>query len=255
MSAELRGFGPRTYRTQASEGPGRVPFRVEVETTDLFLRADRNLAPEALALARKARGAVAAHCRAHPAFATALAPLAPPDDALPPVVAAMYRAADAAGVGPMAAVAGAIAGAVGRGLRTWSREALVENGGDLYLDLAAAATVGLFAGASPWTGRVGLRVAASQTPLGVCTSSGTVGPSLSFGRADAAVVLAPDPALADAVATAVGNRIKTPGDLEAAVAWALTIPGVTGAVAVLGTHLAAVGDVELVEIEGEGNRE
>lgn len=242
------GFGERFYREFGPRAGGRTAFRAAVATTDLYLRADRDLSAEALAAAREARGQVAAHLRQRPEFATGLAPLAPPPGETPPVVAAMYAAGAAAGVGPMAAVAGAVAGAVGRALRAWSREVLVENGGDLYLDLRDEAVVGLFAGTSPWTGRLGLRIEPGRTPLGVCTSSGTVGPSLSFGRADAAVALAPDPALADAVATALGNRVQDAGDLEGAVDWALSVPGVTGAVAVLGSHLAARGEVEFVEL-------
>jgi ApbE superfamily uncharacterized protein (UPF0280 family) len=148
----------------------------------------------------------------------------------------------------MAAVAGAIAGAVGRELRLHSREVLVENGGDLFLDLAQDAVVGIFAGGSPFTGQIALRVRAQNSPLGICTSSGTVGPSLSYGRADAATAMAPDPALADAVATALGNRIHGPEDLQAAVEWARSVPGVRGALAILGDRLAAAGEVELVEL-------
>lgn len=245
----LAGAGERSYRDfDPSEGR-RVPFRVCVETTDLYLRADRDLTAEALAAAHEARAEVAHHIGLRPAFATALRPLDPPTGPLPFCVAAMYAAGTAAGVGPMAAVAGAVAGAVGRSLRRCSREVLVENGGDLYLDLADEAVVGLYAGTAPFGGRLGLRVLPTATPLGVCTSSGTVGPSLSFGHADAAVVLAPDPALADAVATALGNRLQEEADLEPAVQWALAVPGVTGAVAVLGRALAAAGEVEFVEVE------
>jgi ApbE superfamily uncharacterized protein (UPF0280 family) len=108
--------------------------------------------------------------------------------------------------------------------------------------------VGLFAGNSPFSGKLGLLIRPFQTPLGVCTSSGTVGPSLSFGTADAATALAGDATLADAVATGMGNRVQSAEDLQAAVEWALTVPGVRGAVAVLGDRLAAKGEVELVKI-------
>lgn len=242
------GDSERTYRSFAPTGATRVAFRVQVGTTDLYLRADRDLSREALAAARRSRGEIEAHLAAHPAFATALTPLEPPTGPLRPVVASMYAAARAAGVGPMAAVAGAIAGTVGRELRRESREVLAENGGDLYLDLAEEAIVGLFAGTSPFSGRLGLRVRAGDTPLGICTSSGTVGPSLSYGRADAAVVLAPDPALADAVATALGNRIRAPEDLQLAVEWARAVPGVIGVLAIVGNHLAAAGEVEFVDL-------
>ena len=88
---------------------------------------------------------------------------------------------------------------------------IVENGGDIFLKIDQPATVALFAGKSPLSHRVGLRIDPAWSPLGVCTSSGTVGHSLSFGRADAACVVAPGAALADAAATALGNRVQDPG--------------------------------------------
>ena len=85
----------------------------------------------------------------------------------------------------------------------------------------------------------------AQMPCAVCTSSGTVGPALSFGRGDAAVVVSPSGALADAAATALGNRIRGAADVEAAVQWAAALPGVIGAVAIAGEAMAAQGDLEL----------
>lgn len=241
-------WGERPYRTFDSASACRAAFRVCVETTDLYILADRDLTAEASTEARRARGRIEAHIAMHPAFATALRPLPPPGEPLEGCIASMYAAAQAAGVGPMAAVAGAIAGEVGRALRPHTTEVMVENGGDVYLDLRQEAVVALLAGASPFSGRLGVRIVPRDTPLAVCTSSGTVGPSLSYGSADAAVVMSADPALADAVATAMGNRVQKPDDVQAAVDWALALPGVRGAVAVLGDRLAARGMVEFVEV-------
>ena len=114
----------------------------------------------------------------------------------------MIEAGQKAGVGPMAAVAGAIAECVGRELLAFSPEIIIENGGDIYLKCLKKRVVGIFAGKSPLTGKIGLEIDAKDTPLGVCTSSGTVSHSLSFGKADAAVAIAPSATLADAAATA-----------------------------------------------------
>jgi hypothetical protein len=145
----------------------------------------------------------------------------------------------------MAAVAGEVADYVGRGLLKWSRELIVENGGDLFIQVERPVMVGLHAGSSPFTGRVGVRIQPTVIPLGVCTSSGTVGPSLSRGKADAATVISHDVALADAVATALGNRIVRPSDLKPALKWALDISGVMAAAAILGDTIAAQGEIEL----------
>jgi hypothetical protein len=108
--------------------------------------------------------------------------------------------------------------------------------------------IGLFAGASPLSLKVGLRLAGGGEPLAVCTSSGTLGHSCSFGRADAACLLSTDAALADAAATAVGNRVQGPSDIAAAIAFARGIEGITGAVLICGDRIGAWGSVELVPL-------
>jgi ApbE superfamily uncharacterized protein (UPF0280 family) len=241
------GRSDRFYRAFEIGAQRRVPFRVCIATTDLYLRADRDLSAEAFAAARRARRQIEAHIVRRPAFATSLEPLEPPGEPIAPILASMYAAGRAAGVGPMAAVAGAVAEAVGRELRGHSREVMVENGGDVYLDLEEEAVVGLLTGPSPFGEKLGMRVAPNSTPLGVCTSSATVGPSRSFGRADAATAVSRDTALADAVATRLGNRFRGTDDLESHIDWAVAISGVLGAVVVIGDRLAAAGDVELVE--------
>jgi ApbE superfamily uncharacterized protein (UPF0280 family) len=148
----------------------------------------------------------------------------------------------------MAAVAGALAARVGRFLAPLSDEVIVENGGDIFVRLTRPATVALFAGKSPLTGRVALKINPLLTPLGVCTSSGTVGHSFSFGRADAACVVAADTALADATATALGNRVPEAGAIAAALNWVASVPEILGAVVIVGEKLGAWGEVELVPL-------
>src|SRR5690606_22056825 len=95
-----------------------------------------------------------------------------------------------------------------------SPEVIVENGGDIYLRMDRPVEIGLYAGAdSPFSGTLRLRVDPRGAGLGVCCSSGTVGHSLSFGKADAVVTVAADAALADAAATSLCNRIQTTDDI------------------------------------------
>ena len=157
----------------------------------------------------------------------------------------MLQAGLATGVGPMAAVAGAIAERVGRDLAAVSAQVVVENGGDLYLQALQTLRVGVFSGDSPFSDRIFLQISPSDMPLGIGTSSGTVGPSLSFGRADAACVLADTGALADAAATAVANRVRAPRDIEHALEAGLAIPGVRGVLIVAGGRLGVRGRVVL----------
>ncbi|MGM0664200.1 MAG: UPF0280 family protein [Thermodesulfobacteriota bacterium] len=236
----------RKYRRRM-KGRDLVGFEVKVRETDLWIGADRPMVSEAKDLVFSARQPLEAYVNEHPEFLSALSPV-PDDTFAPPIVRDMIHASGSAGVGPMAAVAGAVAEHVGTGLLALSSQVIVENGGDVFLSLKRAVTVTVLAGRSPLSMRVGLRISARSMPVGVCSSSGSVGHSLSLGRADAACVVARSTALADSTATALGNRIKKPADLEKAASWASQIKGVRGGLVVLGKAMAAWGDVELVKL-------
>jgi ApbE superfamily uncharacterized protein (UPF0280 family) len=123
----------------------------------------------------------------------------------------------------------------------------VENGGDIFLKTLCKRTIGIYAGKSPLTGKLGLEIDGRDTPLGVCTSSGTVGHSLSFGKADAVTVVSGSTPLADAAATAIGNRVSRPGDIGAAIEFGKGIGGLKGLVIVIGGDVGAWGDIKLCE--------
>ncbi|MCL5982887.1 MAG: UPF0280 family protein [Firmicutes bacterium] len=162
----------------------------------------------------------------------------------PPIALVMARAANTAGVGPMAAVAGAFAELVGKDLLCRVKQVIVENGGDIFLQVAKPVQVSVLAGDSPL--QVALELPVRTAPYGVCTSSGTVGPSLSLGKADAAVIISSSAPLADAVATAAGNRVQTASDLPAALAFARNIRGVEGVLLIKDDKMAAWGNIKLV---------
>lgn len=157
----------------------------------------------------------------------------------------MCNAAKAANVGPMAAVAGAFAEYVGLELTKYSEQIIVENGGDVFIKTNIPRTVAINAGNSPLSMKIGIVVQPSRKPIAICTSSGTVGHSKSFGRADAAVVVSHDTCLADACATRLGNEIKSKEDIEDALNMIMRVDGVKGAVAVLAKTCGAVGQIEL----------
>ena len=148
----------------------------------------------------------------------------------------------------MAAVAGAISEMVGRMLSEKTGEVIVENGGDIFVNCRRDITVGIYAGDSPLSNKIGIKLKKSGMPAGVCTSSGTIGHSYSMGRADAVVILSASAALSDAAATAVGNRILSGKDIPAGIEAAKNIKGVTGALIIVGNRIGAWGQVELTEI-------
>jgi hypothetical protein len=239
---------PSSYRRRVrADAPAR---RVVVGETDLWITADSVPIDAAAALAARIREEISLLGTRFPPFLASLAPVdVPPGIRVAPAAEAMLLSARTAGVGPMAAVPGTIAEEVCRELARSGRDVIVENGGDVYIVSAAARIVAIYAGKSPFSMRLGIRLAAAQLPCAVCTSSGRIGPSLSFGRADAAVVVSRSGALADAAATALGNRIQGAGDVAAAAQWAAALPGVIGAVAVAGDAMAVQGALELVELE------
>jgi ApbE superfamily uncharacterized protein (UPF0280 family) len=174
-------------------------------------------------------------------FASSLEPVEVGEDA-PKLVKKMALAAEAAGVGPMAAVAGAFAQEVGEFiLAHGAREVVVENGGDIYLKLTREKTVGIYAGDSEFSNKIALKVQPEETPCGVCTSSGTLGHSISFGEADAVTVVADSAFLADAAATAVANEVVGEDGVEKALEKAKEIRGIRGALIIKGGELAAWG--------------
>jgi hypothetical protein len=146
----------------------------------------------------------------------------------------------------MAAVAGAIAEFVGKELLKYSGQLIIENGGDIFIKTDKERTIMIYAGDSPLSNKVFIKIKPEDMPAGVCTSSGTVGHSLSFGKADACVIIAQSAVLADAVATAACNRIKEKKDIAPSLEFAISIKGVRGAIAILGKNLGSMGNVELV---------
>lgn len=235
-------YQPRTYRNRI-EDKDLVSFSVAIKETDLYIRARSNLQRKARRLVNKYRQQIEKYIEKYPDFLSSLEPVPPVEDA-PAIIKEMIEAGDIVNVGPMAAVAGAIAENVGRELLEFSPEIIVENGGDIYLNIIRDRAVGIFAGDSPLSGRLGLEISARDTPLGICTSSGTVGHSLSYGKTDAVVVIAKSTALADAAATAIGNMVKRPDDIDNATEFGKNIDGLKGLVIIIEGEMGVWGDVK-----------
>lgn len=236
-------YQPRTYR-QWVTSEDLVAFSVMVDETDLLIRAKSDFSSQALEIVQKCRAGLEDYIKRHPLFALTLEPMRVEDNA-PTVARNMALAAEAVGVGPMAAVAGAIAREVGTGLLQFSDEVIVENGGDIFMRSLRPRLVGVYAGESPLTGKIAFMIQPEDTPLGICTSSGTVGHSLSFGLADAVTVFSPSASLADAAATAIGNRVHSAEDISKAIEFAQHIPGLSGVAIVKGDALGLWGKIQL----------
>lgn len=243
-------YSKRTYRGRFSV-LGRKSFTVKYKETDLWIGVDSESyqpqMPEVcLQLVIELRRSMDLYLDGHKGYARSLVPYdVSPDD--PEILKMMARASAVAGIGPMSAVAGAVAKYVAIRLMAICpyREIIVENGGDIYANLLNDIDIAVFAGASPLSEKVGLHIPASACPLGICTSSGTVGPSLSFGRADAVMVVCSDVLLADSYATAMANMVKTSDDIPPVIGKIGTCPDILSAIVVKDDKMAITGIFKL----------
>lgn len=181
---------------------------------------------------RRNRFELELYVRANPKFLYTLTPITAPEKPL--VARMMAEAATKADVGPMAAVAGAIADlAVTNMKQTGCRVAVVENGGEIMADADQPVDVAVIAGEEPLSRRFGFRL--TEFPIAIATSSGRFSHALSFGDAEAATVFAKNATLADAVATAVGNAVKgedTQAGIQAGIKRGLSVEGIEGVIVI-----------------------
>ena len=239
-------YRERSYRSRFSSDERRW-FCVKFLESDLWIGVDRgsyraSMEADTYAMLVDLRRQMDAYLLMDPQYKTALTPYDAGLEA-PNILKEMSRVSHKTGIGPMSAVAGAVAKKVAEFLGT--QEVIVENGGDIYAQVASDMDISVFAGQSPLSEKIGLHIPAAEFPLGICTSSGTVGPSLSLGRADAVMIVCKDVLLADSYATAMANRIKTVNDLQSVIDRISDIPEILGAIAVKDDRMAITGCYEL----------
>jgi len=238
-------YKPRTYRKWAKVDD-LIYFEVAEKETDLAIYADSDLKRTASEFVSRLRRDLEAYIKSDPDFFSSLEPLELKESA-PEIAKAMALAGKKAGVGPMAAVAGAFSEFLGRELLKSSKQVIIENGGDIFIRSLVPRAIGVYAGeASPFTGRLSVIVEAAKNGLGVCTSSGTVSHSLNFGRTDATLIISDSASLADAAATAAGNAVKSKDDIEKGIEVARSIDGVKGVLIIVGDKMGTWGDVRFV---------
>jgi len=224
-----------------------ISFTVRIKESELFIQSDRDLSIEAVGLLDRYRRILEGYVRKRPEFLKSLNPIN--DDRMAPdIVKDMIFYSRVADVGPMAGVAGAVAEYVGKDLLKYTDEVIIENGGDIFLSSKKDRNIAIYAGDSVFSGRIGIKIKAKIMPIGVCTSSGTVGHSLSFGKADAVVVVSKSTILADAMATSIANMIKNENDIEMIVSKATKQDEIDGILVIKNDKLGVKGNIELIEI-------
>jgi len=243
-------FEERTYRTQFNS-ERFSGFEIKFKETDLWIGVDpdsfdNGMKEVAKIKAEKLRKRFDNYIQSEPFFKKSLKPFQPSEDA-PGEAIEMFLAAEKAGIGPMSAVAGLFAREIGDELlkNFTISELVVENGGDIYVLLRDELLLSVFAGESILSERIGLVIPPGNNKLGICTSAGTVGPSLSYGKADAVVVVCEDILLADALATAFGNKVKSPEHVEEVIKQAENFPEIQSLLVICEDKIGIKGENEI----------
>ena len=194
----------RFYRN-LSKDTGLKKFQVRVEETDLLVLAEKNLKIEIEEEVRRQRSIIKDYIKGHPEFYTSFTPILCDSDE--EIIKCMCESSYMTETGPMASVAGAIAESVGKKMLSLTDQILIENGGDIFVKIDNKFIVGVYAGNSPLSFKIGLVFHGNPQPLGIASSSGTVGHSFSYGKADTVTVISASAALSDGAATYFGNLI------------------------------------------------
>ena len=243
-------YKERSYRSRFSNDERRW-FCVKFLESDLWIGVDSgsysaSMEADTYAMLVELRRSMDAYLLMDPQYKATLTPYDAGLEA-PDILKEMSKVSHKTGIGPMSAVAGAVALNVAEFIKIkfGVKEIIVENGGDIYAEANADMDISVFAGQSPLSEKIGLHIPAADFPLGICTSSGTVGPSLSLGRADAVMIVCKDVLLADSYATAMANRIQSVNDLQPVIDRIQNIPDILGAIAIKDDRLALCGHYEL----------
>lgn len=240
-------YQKRFYRDNL-KSDNLVYYNVTIKETDLYIGSNPELLEKAKKLVLKYRNQIEDYIGSNNEFLYSLEPIKARKDTKE-IIRYMCEAAEIAAVGPMAAVAGAISHMVGNELIKFSNEIIIENGGDIFIKTNRTRIVGLYAGENSRFNNLGIKLYPCNYPIGICTSAGSIGHSISFGNTDATVVLSESTFIADAMATSIGNMVKSEMDIEKAIEYAKSVDSIIGIIIIIGDKLGIWGDVELVAIE------
>ena len=236
----------RFYRAVCNP-KGLVKFRVTIEESDLLIIAEKNLKKEVTQELKKQREILKEFIRENPEFYYTFSPLKINSEK--EIIRLMSESSLLTKTGPMASVAGAVAEIIGKKLLLYSSEVIVENGGDIFLKMNREATVGIYAGNSPFSMKIGIKIPPSETPVGIATSSGKIGHSFSYGKADSVTVISSSSTFSDGAATYFGNIVKEPSDFKRVKEELLNFPFIRGILVIVGKELFVWGNIELVSLQ------
>lgn len=199
-------------------------YEVLYKETSLLVKTEKDFSKKILRYIIEVRKPIENYIKTHPEFKTSLKPILP-NSSMPQIVKKMCETTLRLNIGPMASIAGTVSEYVGKKLLNFTKNVIIENGGDIFCNLLRPIKVGIYSGTnSIFSNKLAILVKLTNQNLGICTSSGTLGHSLSFGKSDAVVIISSSAMFSDALATATGNLVKTEKDLELATGYAKSFP-------------------------------
>ena len=183
------------------------------------------------------------YIKKHPLFLSSLIPVEYAENA-PDIVRRMCYAAEKTKLGPMASVAGTFSQiAVEAALKTSTSDVIVENGGDIYLNISNQMNIGIYAGKNKLSGKLAFLITPDLSPLSICSSSSLMGHSQNFGNCDLAVITSKNGALADSAATLTCNSVKVVSDINRVLKMIMNIDGIEGILIIKDDKIALAGNL------------
>jgi len=235
----------RFYRSLIKKGDF-LKFEVKVEETDLLIIAKKDLRNEIREEVIKQREILKNYIKENPEFLFSFSPVYSKSEE--EIIKKMSESSFLTKTGPMASVAGAIAEIIGKKFVSKSNEIIIENGGDIFAKLDRDFVIGIYAGKSPLSMKIGIKLKRREIPYGIATSSGTVGHSISFGKADAVTVISSSATLSDGAATYFGNLVKDRIDKKLIISELKDFAFIEGIVIIKEKEIFLWGNLEIVNL-------
>lgn len=235
-------YQERVYREKIVNQQGLVSFNIIEFESDILVLAGKELKKEAKEFLISIRSQITDYISIRPEFHFSMRPIKYDREA-PQIVKEMIKTSSLFNVGPMATVAGAVSQFLGSYLLNYTDEVIIENGGDLYIKTARKLKFNIYTQDEIFKDNLNLLIEESK-PLGICTSSGKLGHSKSYGKSDAVVIKAKSAIIADAAATAYANKVKNSKDIKRVLLEAKRSRLVDGILVIIDGELGAWGEIE-----------
>jgi hypothetical protein len=215
FSPEKAYLNREIYRNRV-KNKEKYTYRVVYENTEFIISSNRDIKSNIEQPLRDIYRDLEFVIERDPAFLKSLSPITI-KEFYPVTIRKMCDLSLEFNVGPMAAVAGTVNDYIASSLSVSVENLIIENGGDVYIRSSRDVTTGIYVNNPYYKDGLLIKIKASSTPCGLCSSSGTFGHSLSLGKCDLAAVLSGSSISADAAATAIANSVKNSEDVEKAL--------------------------------------